>query len=253
MARRIRNIKPEYFEDEKVAMLPMGARLLYIGLWTRADMGGVFEYNVKVVTAAIFPHDDDVTAETVVSWLKKMEELGFIKRFEISDKGTTKAYGHISQFTEHQAISKAERDKGRQYPRPVTRTVPGTVPETPDEGRMTRDEGRGTTGDAPTADPAAVAEMENIMAKDQVTAARIAAEPMIISWQDWRAQRRIGVGRTGEDGDTDAWRGLWNYHGDEIMTVMYDRLIPTIAANKKLWYSQAAEWLAANTEEKPNV
>lgn len=139
---RIRNIGPRFFEDETMARLPLGGRLLYIGIWTRCDLNGVFEWNVKVLTAALFPHDDGIDAGTVEKWLQALVELGRVTRFEAEGK----RYGFLPRFSVHQAISKAERDQdlknrqaGKAYPVPVT--VPKTVPETPDEGQRTKDEG----------------------------------------------------------------------------------------------------------------
>ena len=147
---RIRNIGPRFFEDEKTAELTLGGRLLYIGLWTRCDLNGVFEWNIKVITAAIFPHDDGIDSGTVGKWMDTLVVLGRVSRFEADGK----RYGFIPRFTAHQAISKLERDqdaKNREsgksvYPDPKTvfKTVPETVPETPDEGHMTKDGGRGT-------------------------------------------------------------------------------------------------------------
>ena len=147
---RIRNISPRFFEDETMAKLPMGGRLLYIGLWTRADLNGVFEWSPKVITAGLFPNDDDVTTVEVVAWLSQLQSLNRVVCFEYQGK----RYGHIPQFKLHQCISKAERDndlRAREAGRvtmPVIGTVPitviGTVLITPDVGRMTDDAGQVT-------------------------------------------------------------------------------------------------------------
>jgi hypothetical protein len=159
---RIRNISPKFFEDETLAKLTLGGRLLYIGIWTRCDLNGVFEWNIKVLTAALFPHDDGIDAATVEKWLQMLVELGRVTRFESEGK----RYGFLPRFSDHQAISKAERDQDEKnrglgrgcYPLPPmvsgtgSKTVLPTVPKTPDEGRGTNDEGRGT-GDAARTPP----------------------------------------------------------------------------------------------------
>ena len=42
---RIRTIKPEFWEDEKLANFSFAARLFFIGLWNIADDQGVFKNN----------------------------------------------------------------------------------------------------------------------------------------------------------------------------------------------------------------
>jgi hypothetical protein len=92
-------------------------------------------------------------------------------------------------------------------------------------------------------------QMEDIMAIDQATAAKVAAAPREPSWLDWRqAHPRIWVGRTGEDGDTDAWKSLWRYAGDEVMDHMYVNLIKLLESKKTIGYTQACLWIKENTE-----
>jgi hypothetical protein len=55
---RIRTIKPEFFEDEKLAELPPHDRLMFIGLWLLADRNGVLEHRPAWIKAKIFPYDD---------------------------------------------------------------------------------------------------------------------------------------------------------------------------------------------------
>lgn len=93
------------------------------------------------------------------------------------------------------------------------------------------------------------AQAEDIMQADRNISAKVAAEPMKASWLDWRQSRRIGISRTGEDGDMDAWKSLWSYYGEEIMSAMYVRLEKKLLPGKKVWYAMAAEWLTANTKE----
>jgi hypothetical protein len=92
--------------------------------------------------------------------------------------------------------------------------------------------------------------MDLIMAKDQATNAKVRSELMRVSWQDWRQVRRIGVARAGEDGDMDAWKALWNRAGEEVMTKMYAAILPTLPAGKRLWYTQALDWINERYEDE---
>ncbi len=129
-----------------MALMPLDARLFYIGLWTRCDRQGVFEWSIKVITASLFPNDDHIDTPQVIGWLELLVRLDRVRCFEAEDK----KWGFIPKFLKHQAISKSERDKKVSYPAPPKRdgprnvlgTVPGRVPGTPDLGLP--DIGRGT-------------------------------------------------------------------------------------------------------------
>lgn len=60
---RIRTIKPEFWEDEKIAKLTMPCRLFFIGTWSYADDAGVFRANAALLKSKIFPYDDIRTSE----------------------------------------------------------------------------------------------------------------------------------------------------------------------------------------------
>jgi hypothetical protein len=99
---------------------------------------------------------------------------------------------------------------------------------------------------------------QDIFAATPAEVAKAMAHPtpppvaLSVSWLDWRqAHPRVAIARAGEDGDTDAWRHLWDTYGPDCFTPMYNRLIRDLPAGKRIWYSQAAEWLAANCQEVP--
>ena len=60
MMARIRTIKPEFWEDEKLVMLPLGCRLFFIGTWNFADDLGVLRYNPVLLKSRIFPLDESL-------------------------------------------------------------------------------------------------------------------------------------------------------------------------------------------------
>jgi len=60
---RTRLLKPQFFENEDLADLPMGDRLLFQGLWLHADRTGTLEDRPRRLKVSIFPYDDyDVDA-----------------------------------------------------------------------------------------------------------------------------------------------------------------------------------------------
>jgi len=99
---RIRTIKPEFWEDEKVARLPFPCRLFYIATWNLADDNGVFRANPTMLKARIFPFDDHLRLEIVKYWLKDLEEARMI----VPISHENESYYVIRTFKSHQKIDK---------------------------------------------------------------------------------------------------------------------------------------------------
>ena len=72
---RIRTIKPEFWEDEKLAKLPIHARLLFIGTWNFADDNGVLLANPVLMKSHIFPYED-IGISTISEWIDMLVENG---------------------------------------------------------------------------------------------------------------------------------------------------------------------------------
>jgi len=97
---RIRTIKPDFWEDEKIGTLKMGCRLFFIGLWNQADDLGVFRNNPSVLKAKIFPFDDDLRISEIQCWLDALSKARMI--VPISNNG--ESYYVIRTFRSHQRI-----------------------------------------------------------------------------------------------------------------------------------------------------
>lgn len=98
---RIRTIKPEFWDDEKIAEIPMQARLLFIGIWNFADDYGFITNSVKWIKAKVFPYDTLRDAD-VQTWLDALCKHRFLVRF--GEDG--KSYYVIRRFKDHQIIDK---------------------------------------------------------------------------------------------------------------------------------------------------
>ena len=98
---RIRTIKPEFWEDEKLAKLPVHARLLFIGTWNFADDNGVLLANPILMKSHIFPYED-IGISTISEWIDMLVENGMLIRTTYNGKD----YLVIRKFLIHQKINR---------------------------------------------------------------------------------------------------------------------------------------------------
>ena len=116
---RIRTIKPEFWDDEHMASLPMGCRLFYIGCLTFADDQGVFNANPAFLKSRIFPYDEELKIAQVKEWLALLEQEGMIIPFTYKRDSLY----IIRTFSEHQNIDK--RYFKRTVPEDVVASILG--------------------------------------------------------------------------------------------------------------------------------
>mgnify|MGYP003483570330 FL=1 len=98
---RIRTIKPEFWVDEKLAKLPVYARLLFIGTWNFADDNGVLLANPVLMKSHIFPYED-IGISTISEWIDMLVENGMLIRTTYNGKD----YLVIRKFLIHQKINR---------------------------------------------------------------------------------------------------------------------------------------------------
>ena len=97
---RIRTIKPEFWEDEKLAKLPVPCRLLFIGTWTFADDYGCIKGNAALLKSQIFPYDENLRISEVKKWIDSLEEA----RMLIPIIHREESYYYIRTFRIHQVL-----------------------------------------------------------------------------------------------------------------------------------------------------
>lgn len=105
---RARNIKPGFFQNEKLAELSPLARLAFIGMWTIADFKGCIEYRPKRLKVQLLPYDECSIEEIAIN----LERSGFISIYSVEDQ----SYIKIVNFDKHQNPHKNERDAGSEIP-----------------------------------------------------------------------------------------------------------------------------------------
>lgn len=97
---RIRTIKPEIWQDEKIGTLTLPARLLFVGLMTLADDEGRFRAFPTVILGHVFPYDDQAPRK-LDTWLTELANAGLIGLYAVEGM----PYGAIVNFRKHQRIS----------------------------------------------------------------------------------------------------------------------------------------------------
>lgn len=96
---RIRSIKPEFWDSQKLGGVSRDARLLFIGLWSLADDFGRFRAHPAKIAGALFAYDD--TAD-VPAWLEELVRIGVVQLYQHEGQD----YGLVVGFAEHQKIDK---------------------------------------------------------------------------------------------------------------------------------------------------
>jgi len=107
---RMRTLKPDFFKDEDLSVLPYEARLLYEGLWCFADREGRLEDRPKYLKVEIFPYDN-INIEKLLNLLSTpniQDRPGkvFIRRYTVNDR----KYIDIPEFLKHQSPHNTEKE-----------------------------------------------------------------------------------------------------------------------------------------------
>jgi hypothetical protein len=112
MARN-RMIKPEFWEDDKIAECSMETRLFYIATWNFADDNGIIANSPRWLLIKIFPYDD-MSTQDIEKMITKLSDIGRFSCYNIDGK----KYILINNFRKHQRIDK---------PRPTDQPMPTSL------------------------------------------------------------------------------------------------------------------------------
>lgn len=100
---RIRNIKPDFWTDEKLVELEPVERLLFIGLWNFSDDEGFLPYSPKRIKMQIFPGD---SLEISVA-LQSLISIGALTLYDYGDGQVL----HVTNWAKHQKVSNPTKSK----------------------------------------------------------------------------------------------------------------------------------------------
>lgn len=163
---RIRQVKPAFWTDVRIASLPAPVRLFYIGLWMQADDAGWFRWDVPQIATELYGFESRARRERNVA--------NFGDALEAAKRLTRLDCGHavIPTLPGHQRLSGAtkqvrtianehDRDCSRrspQLPADARTSPPGTVRK--GNGIGTEQERLGTVAGARALEGAPPAESE---------------------------------------------------------------------------------------------
>lgn len=104
---RIRSFKPDLFTSEDIAALSFQARWTFLGLIAYVDDGGKGRADLRLIKAAIYPLDDDVTAQEIALWMEELGKRDIICEYQVGDT----EYFHVVNFRLHQKINRPTASK----------------------------------------------------------------------------------------------------------------------------------------------
>ena len=96
---RTRSIKPEYFDDEKLAKVSRDSRLTFVGMWTNSDDWGIVKGNHLWLKSQVFPYDS-IEPETFTEWVDELQRIGVIIPFDSHGE----SYYLIVNWSKHQRV-----------------------------------------------------------------------------------------------------------------------------------------------------
>ncbi len=105
---RIRQVKPGFWSDAKVAKLPDPVRLFYIGTWNLADDYGWIAWDTAEAGALLYPFRMPVSRRErdIEKWLAELEAAD---RLAIYTCGCV----HVIRLREHQRVSGVQSSRVR--------------------------------------------------------------------------------------------------------------------------------------------
>lgn len=146
---RIRTIKPDAFTSDSLSSLPRGMRWTFAGLWTYADDEGRARDDARLIKAALYPLDDEVSLKDIAADLERLAAVDCICRYEVGGK----TFLHMPNWG-HQRINRPTASKlpscGKEHSAAFQQTLPPASPtphtqrseDSPPEGN--REQGKGT-------------------------------------------------------------------------------------------------------------
>ncbi|WP_435285187.1 HNH endonuclease [Streptomyces bacillaris] len=106
---RIRTVKPEFWEDELLGVMPRDARLLFIATFNMADDEGILRWTPAYIKAQAFMYDDDLTLKDVDQLMRCLTDTGLL--FPYVGGVAKQQMAVVVNFRKHQRINRPQKGK----------------------------------------------------------------------------------------------------------------------------------------------
>ncbi|MFF0055623.1 HNH endonuclease [Streptomyces microflavus] len=106
---RIRTVKPEFWEDELLGVVPRDARLLFIATFNMADDEGILRWTPAYIKAQAFMYDDDLTLKDVDQLMRCLTDTGLL--FSYVGGVAKQQMAVVVNFRKHQRINRPQKGK----------------------------------------------------------------------------------------------------------------------------------------------
>ncbi len=106
---RIRTVKPEFWEDELLGVMPRDARLLFIATFNMADDEGILRWTPAYIKAQAFMYDDDLTIGDVGKLMQCLSDAGLV--FPYVGGVARQQMAVVVNFRKHQRINRPQKSK----------------------------------------------------------------------------------------------------------------------------------------------
>lgn len=127
---RIRQIKPAFWSDGRLAELPEGTRLFYIGLWMIADDAGWFRWDAVEVARDLYGYEGRTRRERRTTAM--FEQLVGIKRVIVHPCG----HAEVPKLADHQHLAGAAKQVRTAFNEHLRGCVSPTPATTRDDPRV---------------------------------------------------------------------------------------------------------------------
>lgn len=104
---RMRTLKPEAATSETLTTVPREVRWTFGLLWTHCDDKGRCVFNPKLIKAALYPLDDDVTTDVLVTEVDALEAIEAVCVYEVAGR----QYLHVPHWKDHQHPNRPQDSK----------------------------------------------------------------------------------------------------------------------------------------------
>lgn len=149
---RIRTIKPEFWTSSQIAECSPLTRLLFIGMWSFCDDGGVHPDDPIRLKMEVFPNDS-FSKDELIGMLDELIRFGLIERFTSDGKSYIVVTGWHHQKIEKKTLRHPQPNKSGVVVDESSSSRRVVVESSPPEGKGMESRVRESKGEEPPQDP----------------------------------------------------------------------------------------------------